>query len=177
MCRCHGEVFCASTALAIVANEQLGTTRYIVILCLYSAFRFPIFQDGGRHDDDDCNTLMMIASSVANTLMMIASSVGRHFDDDRIFGRQHFDDDCIFCRSALWWWLHLRPTLLKKSFDFDLALDDFPYWLLCVLLEDSIWALGSCVHVCLLKIIRRSPILKNKILFTCADVMVRCFVL
>ena len=66
---------------------------------------------------------------------------------------------------------------LEKSLDFDLALDDFPYWLLCVLLEDSIWALGSCVHVCLLKILWRSPILKDKILFTCADVMVRCSVL
>ena len=101
MCRCHGQVFCALTALAIVANVQLGTTRYIVILCLYSALRFPIFQDGGQHFDDDCSTLMMIASSVVSTLMMIASSVGQHFDDDCIFGHQHFDDDCIFGRSAL----------------------------------------------------------------------------
>ena len=89
MCRCHGQVFCALTALAIVANVQLGTTRYIVILCLYSALRFPIvFQDGGQHFDDDCSTLMMIASSVVSTLMMIASSVGQHFDDDCIFGQR-----------------------------------------------------------------------------------------
>ena len=66
---------------------------------------------------------------------------------------------------------------LEESLDFNLALDDFPYWLLCVLLEDSIWALGSCVHACLLKILWGSPILKNKILFTCADAMVRCYVL
>ena len=66
---------------------------------------------------------------------------------------------------------------LEKSLDFDLALDDFPYWLLCVLLEDSIWALGSCVHVCLLKIFWRSPILQDKIFSTCADFMVRCSVL
>ena len=66
---------------------------------------------------------------------------------------------------------------LGKDLDFDLALDDFPYWLLCVLLEDSIWAAGSCVHVCLLKILWRSPILEDKFLFTCADVMVRCSVL
>ena len=65
----------------------------------------------------------------------------------------------------------------KKGLDFDLALDDFPDRLLCVLLEDSIWALGSCVHVCLLKMLWRSPILKDKILFTCANVMVTCSVL
>ena len=67
--------------------------------------------------------------------------------------------------------------LLMESLVYDLALDDFHYWFLCVLLEDSIWALGSCVHVCLLKILWRSPILKDKILFTCADVMVKCSVL
>ena len=75
------------------------------------------------------------------------------------------------CVVTVWY------NALEKSLDFDLALDDFPCWLLCVLLEDSIWALGSGVHVCLLKILRRSPILKDKILFTCGDVMVRCSVL
>ena len=101
MCRCHGQVFCALTALAIVANVQLGTTRYIVILCVYSALRFPFFQDGGQHVDDDWNTVTMVASSVVNALMMTASSAGQHFGDDCIFGGQHFGDDCIFCRSAL----------------------------------------------------------------------------
>ena len=99
MCRFHGQVFCALTELASVANVHLGTTRYIVILFLYSAIRFPFFQDGGQHFGDDCSTWMMIASSVANPLMMIAtsaintlvmsaSSVGQHFDDDCIVGQR-----------------------------------------------------------------------------------------
>ena len=41
---------------------------------------------------------------------------------------------------------------LGEGLDFDLALDDFRYLLLCVLLEDSIWAPGFCGHACLLKI-------------------------
>ena len=143
-------------------SVQLDTSVYFVCT---RPFDFQFFQDGGQHFDDDCSTLMMIASSVASTLimiassvagtlMMIASSVGHHFDDVCIFGQRSFE---------------------KKKID--LALGDFPYWLLCVVSEDSIWALGSCVHVCLLKILWRSPILKDRILFTCADVMVRCSVL
>ena len=87
MCRCHGQVFCALTALAIVANVQLGTTRYIVIICLYPALRFPLFQDGGQHFDDACGALVMSASSVVSTLMTIAFLVGQHVDDDCIFGQ------------------------------------------------------------------------------------------
>ena len=93
-------------------SVQLDTSLYFVCT---RPFDFQFFQDGGQHFDDDCSTLMMIASSVVSTLMMIASSVGQHFDDDCIFGQRSW-----------------------KKLDFDLALNDFPYGLLCVVLEDSI---------------------------------------
>ena len=41
--------------------------------------------------------------------------------------------------------LAMYTALEKKGFDVELTMEDFPSWLLCVLLEDRIWALGSCV--------------------------------
>ena len=57
---------------------------------------------------------------------------------------------------------HMATTLLKNSLDLDFPFESIHELLLCDSLEDRLLTLGSCVHVCFLKILEQKSFLEKE---------------